>query len=703
MRVTRIKAIIFSLTVFFICGSYAPVDDDLKNKILIKLILQGLNQGHYQPQKINDNFSQKVFEQYLKRLDYNKQFFMQEDIGNLKKYKNLIDDEVEAGTYKFFNESLDIITQRIKDAEVYYKNYVNKPFDFDVNESIELDFEKAEYAENIHELEEKWRKFVKYHTLTRLYEIIENQRDLEGEAEQKKKSFAEMEAEAREKTKKTFNRWFGRLSKLEERDRLSDYINSITSVYDPHTVYYAPKAKEDFDIEFSGRLEGIGARLTEKEGYISVAEIVPGSASWRQGELEVGDKILKVAQGDEEPVDIVGMRIDDAVRLIRGKKGTEVRLTVKKLDGSYKVIAIIRDVVIFEQTYAKSSIVEKNKKIGYIKLPAFYADFNDPNGRQSSEDVKKEIIKLKGENIKGLILDLRNNGGGSLGDVVEMAGLFIEKGPIVQVKSRNGQPLVLEDRDPGIYWEGPLAIMVNSFSASASEIMAAAIQDYGRGVIIGSGSQTFGKGTVQRIVDMDEFLPAEFNEIKPLGSIMLTTQKFYRIDGTTNQLKGVKPDVALPDRFIYIDHGEKDLDYPIPWDEISPAKYREWNQIGQLEKIKEVSKMRVTNNPKFEVVMENAERLKEQQEQTSYTLNLEKYTENQHQLKKEAKKYQATQDEIEELSVYALEVDKNIEQQDTVKWERRQKLHESLKKDIYLHEAVSILEDLSMQDNITKN
>ena len=677
----------------FIYPGYTPQDDnEQKNELLIKLIMQGLSQGHYQPQNVDNEFSKKVFNQYLKKLDYNKTFLIRHDYNDLKKYQYLIDDELRNGTYLFFNYSFDLMVERIAEAKIYYKEILDQPFDFTKQETIELDFDKIDYSDDKQELKENWRKLLKYQTLTKLYEL-KDVNDTGADPTAIPKSQEQLESEARENTIKIFDRSFERLEKVEKRDRLIVYINSVASIYDPHTVYYAPKQKEDFDISFSGRLEGIGARLTEKDGFIAVAQIVPGSASWLQGDLEAGDKILKVGQADQEPVDIVGMRIDDAISMIRGKKGTEVRLTVKKIDGMVKVIPIIRDVIIFEQTFAKSAVLNYNQKIGYIKLPTFYADFSGNGGRSCAQDVKTEIIKLKGEDIQGLILDLRNNGGGSLADVVEMAGLFIEKGPIVQVKPRRGAPVVLGDEDPSIVYDGPLVIMVNSFSASASEIMAAAMQDYGRAIIIGSGATTFGKGTVQRILDIDNFLSG-YEELKPLGSILMTTQKFYRIDGTTNQLKGVVPDIVLPSSYSYIDHGEKDLEYPIPWDEIPPATYDKWNNRQNKEGVIELSELRVQNNPKFSLVNENALRLKNQLDKTVFTLNLEKYIQERENIKKEAEKYEAIASKILGLTINSMPLDQQTEQQDSTKMARTTALHNSLMKDIYLQEALAVITEL---------
>ncbi len=698
MKKLKLVGLLFFITLLSAQVSYGQQNkQELRNELTMKLVLQFLNQAHYNPQQINDEFSEKVHSQYIRRIDPTKRFLLSEDIKAFEKYKAYLDDEINAGSFEFFDYSFNTMTARVGEAKAVFQEIISQPFDYSKKEYVDFDYDVLTFAKNEQERRESWRKYLKFYALRNLHDLQKQQKDtkLNTESELNQKTFEELEAEAREKVKKNFEQYFKRLEEIEKRDRISDYINAFTSIYDPHTTYYAPKDKEDFDIEFSGRLEGIGARLVDRDGYITVSSIVAGSACWRQGDLEVNDAILKVAQADEDPVDVVGMRIDDAVQLIRGKKGTEVRLTVRKIDGTMMVIPIIRDVVIFEQTYARSVVVESDNKFGYVKLPSFYADFSGSGGRRCAEDVRQEIIKLKGENIEGLILDLRNNGGGSLADVVEMAGLFIEKGPIVQVKSRLGNPQVLEDRDDGVLYDGPLVVLVNSQSASASEILAAAIQDYGRGVIIGSTS-TFGKGTVQRIFNLDEQLrPGYYEEIKPFGSILLTTQKFYRIDGTTNQLKGVRPDIVLPDNYTYIDYGEKDLKYPIPWDEIDAANFEKWNEkLNKIDAAKKQATVRVQGNNKFNLIDKNARRLKERSDNQRYPLNYTEYETQQLKLRNESKKLDLVRQEIDGIEISSLQADLPGLESDSTKMARMDALHKSLKKDIYVNEAVAVLKDL---------
>jgi carboxyl-terminal processing protease len=586
-------------------------------------------------------------------------------------------------------------------TETFYKELLQSPFSFDIQETIELDGKKAEYAANDGELREYWRKSLKYQVMTRLNEMIQEQDKLKERKDTviQEKSFADMETEARKKVLKSQDARYKTIKKLERAERFAAFINAITASYDPHTNYFPPKDKEAFDISMTGRLEGIGATLQERDGYIKVQQIVPGSASWKQGQLKVGDVILKVAQGADEPVDIVDMSIDNAVKLIRGKKGTEVRLTVKKVDGSVIVIPIIRDVVMIEETFAKSALLKYQKKnVGYIKLPGFYADFNRNGGRNSWEDVRNEVMKLKKEKVEGIILDLRDNGGGSLEDAVNMAGLFIKRGPIVQVKSKYGEAQMLEDPDPSVLYDGPLVVMVNELSASASEILAAAMQDYRRGVIIGSNA-TYGKGTVQRMVNLDDYLPDSYESVAPLGSLKITFQKFYRVNGGATQLKGVTPDIILPDKFSYLEFGEKEQDYPMPWNEIAPASYAHWENDLNLARLKAGSKSRVDKNPTFSMLDQEGQRLKSQTDKTSHTLNLVKYAEEQKALKEEAKKYENILKPISGFEARKMKdtASENmaVASSDTSAAAPGKEFIKNLRKDAHVFEAFQVISDMA--------
>jgi len=666
-----------------------------KEEAIDQILMQSLNNANYAPKAVDDEFSEKVFKLYVQRLDYNKKFLIQDDINELKTYEHSIDDDVNNGRFTFFDKSLEIIDKRIDEAQEFYKEILAKPFDFNKEETLELDAKKMDVPKDKEGLKEDWRKYLKYQTLSRMSEMLDNQEKAKEKSDTVKiKSKEELEVLARKKVLKSNDDWFNRLKKLDRDDRIAVYFNSICGIYDPHTEFFPPKDKANFDISMSGQLEGIGAQLQEKDGAIKVSSIVPGSASYRQGKLKPGDVIIKVAQGDAEPVDITDMRLDDAVQLIRGKKGTEVRLTIRKPDGSIVIIPIIRDIVIIEETYAQSVLLKGKKTLGYIKLPTFYADFNGNNGRSCAKDIRKELQKLNDEKVDGIILDLRYNGGGSLPDVVNMAGLFIDKGPIVQVKSKEGLPQVMDDNDPSIVYSGPLTIMVNSNSASASEIMAAAIQDYKRGVIVGTSPSTFGKGTVQRFFNLDDYLPPQYANIKPLGQVKITTQKFYRINGGATQLKGVIPDIILPDPYYLLDQGEKEQDYPMVWDEIAPADYHPLVPAYSIDKLKANSEARIKKNPGFAILEDAAKRMKKQKDSTIVSLNFDKYTAEQKGYKAESKKMDELDKEIPGIEVAPLKGDALLNANDTAKASKAKEWYKSLKKDIYLNETISIMDDM---------
>lgn len=706
----------FLVAAVFVLASYrllrrADSAAPTKDQVLIGTMLQGLSAAHYQPEKIDDNFSKRVFDLYLKHLDYRKQFLLASDIEQLRRYQTQIDDEVKNGTHEFLDLSTKLMADRTKEMQGLYREILAKPFDFTVDESFQTDFEKSPFPADKAAQRELWRKLLKYETLSRVSEMMEAQEKAKEAkptgataapaaanataptAAEPVRTPAEMEAEARKRVLKYYDEQFAEMNEVDANERLATYANTIANTYDPHTEYFAPKAKEDFDYEMTGRFEGIGATLKEKDGLIYIEEIMPGSASARQGELKKGDAILRVAQGAAEPVSVEGWHTAKAVTLIRGKKGSEVRLTVKKPDGSTKIIPIIRDVVVVDDKYAQSSVItDKGQKIGYLRLPGFYADFNDNGGRSSADDVKKELAKLNAEGVKGIVMDLRFNGGGSLSDAVAMAGLFMPNGPMVQVRDGQGHTQVLTDNDPRVQYSGPLVLLVNKYSASASEILAAAIQDYRRGVIMGSTS-TYGKGTVQRIFDLDEALPSELNNVKPIGSLKLTTQKFYRVNGGSTQFKGVASDIVVPDLYSYLDEGEKESDYPLKWDEIQPARYRPWDSPPALDKLRANSKARIATNPSFKVMDEMVKSMRKRKDETVVSLKLSAYRAEQQQAKAISDRYEAAQKTTTDLAFSPLSADVRAVNGDTVKVNRAARFTRGLKKDITIGEAVAVIQD----------
>ncbi len=664
-----------------------------KNDVIFELLFGSLNQNHYSPLKVDDAFSEKVFDLYLKRLDFSKKFLLQSDVDELAKYRRDIDDQILNQHHDFYKKSIELITKRIKEKENWSKEILASPLDFKANDEYETDGEKAHYAKTEADLKVEWQKMIKYQVLSRIDEqLVKQEKAIEKkDTTVKIKLFDSIEVDARRKTLKANEDWFKRLSKISARDRFEQFANAVTGVYDPHTEYFAPKNKKKFDQSMSGQFEGIGARLSQKDGILKISEIIVGSPSFKQGELKAGDDIIKVAQGTAEPVDITNMDMEDAIDLIKGKKGTEVRLTVKKSDNSIKVIPIIRDVIEIEETFAKSALLDNKNKTGYIYLPSFYTDFTRNGAHHCSQDIRKEIEKLKKQNVKGLILDLRDNGGGSLQEVVEMAGLFFQKGPVVQVRGKSDIRNVMEDKNPDVAWDGPLAIMINHNSASASEILAAAIQDYKRGVIVGTTS--FGKGTVQSFVDLDNYLLPQFDSIKPVGSVKITQQKFYRINGGATQLKGVSPDVMLPDPYAFIDLGEKEMDNPMAWDEISKATYTEFKMINYPTVIKN-SEQRIKKSTQFALVEAQAKEVKAKKDDTKYSLNLEKYRAEQKQFRDQNKKYEDLRKEIKGFNATILEDDKLKFANDTTRLGRETRWVKNVAKDIYIHETSNILNDI---------
>jgi len=696
----KILLLVGALCATLFLGAYSFYHDgEDKGELLARLIMNRIEAYHYQPQVVDDQFSEKVFEEYLESVDYSKHFLTREDSTNLSRFAQRIDDELTNATFEFFNLSVNLLERRITEVEAMLIPLTEEPFDFEKDESFAADPEKMGFAADEAALRERFRKELKYRTLLRLHDAIKAQEKAADDEEVEKKSFAELEEEARMATRKNYVRYFERLAKMDENDRRGAYFNAVTSIYDPHTNYIPPRDQENFDITLSGRLEGIGALLGKEGQYIRVEEIVPGSASSRQGELQVSDLITKVTQADtKESIDVVGMEVTDAVKFIRGKKGTKVILTVRKADGTTADIGIVRDVVEIEETFAKSAIVKdanSDQSFGFIHLPRFYVNFKDMNSRRAATDVAKEVAKLDRAGVDGIILDLRYNPGGSLPDAIEMAGLFVEEGPIVQVKFRTRDPRVLSDPDKDVKYTGPLVVLVNSFSASSSEIVAAALQDYERAVIVGSPS-TYGKGSVQSLLDLDEQVRG-VPEWKPLGEMKLTTQKFYRINGGATQLRGVIPDIVLPDEYSKLDVGEKDYEYSMPWDEIDPVRYTAWEGgvSAMVPSLKKKSQARVRKNKTFQLIEANADRYLRRQERESYPLSLEAFEADAEKIEKEAARFKDIRKPIEGFEVSYVPEDQAFIDSAESRQARYKKWSKNLREDVYVFEAVQILQDMT--------
>lgn len=673
-----------------------------KDKLLIDLISYVLEKGHYNPKDFDDKFSENVFEDFINSIDPFKRYFLASDIKEFEKYKHKIDDQLKETDITFFNIVYNRLMQRMDEAKSMYKKVLDEPFDFTKDETINVDYENQPFAETKRELLDKWRKQLKYATLNDFYiRLKDEEKKKEKDPSYTMKAVAEIEKEARETTRATMDEFFEFMDELERKDWFVQYINNIVDEFDPHTFYFAPEDKDRFDVSMSGKYQGIGARLQKKQGRIMVIEVISGGPVWRDKSIEVGDEILKAAEGDGKPKDLTGMRLDDAIKYIKGPEGTEVRLTVRRVDGTIEEVSVTRGVVELEESYSKTVLVEKNqRKFGVINLPKFYVDFNDYNSRNAASDVAKEIERLKEQGMQGLVLDLRNNGGGSLRTVVDMAGLFIKEGPIVQVKSTGKRKEILKDRDKRVQWDGPLVILVNELSASASEILAAAMQDYKRAVIIGS-KQTFGKGTVQNVLDLNQFIKgSEFGDV---GALKLTTQKFYRINGGSTQLEGVKSDVVVPDRYSYIDIGERDEENPLPWDKIEPAPYKPWDGYIDYEETIEKSAARMAQNPYIKIIDENARWVKEQREVKEYSLNFVEYSKELRRDERKADYFKKQANYQNNLKFSPLPYEIELMEKDETLKEKRERWYESLSKDVYIEEAINVLEDLQLNNIRRKN
>ncbi|PIR14121.1 MAG: tail-specific protease [Flavobacteriales bacterium CG11_big_fil_rev_8_21_14_0_20_35_7] len=695
-------AVALLLAAFTISFTIKQQQDPEKDKVLISLLKFALTKGHYQPKDFNDALSEKVYNDFIENLDPRKRYFMQSDLDEFSKYKFAIDDQINSEDLSFFKLVYGRFDQRLKEVNGFYKSLLTDPFDFNVDETISIKYQDLSYSKSEAERLKAWQKELKLNTISRLNDRLETEKDkFKTDKNYQEKSFASLEIESREATLKSMEAFFERMLELNEEDSFSAFLNTITSEFDPHTAYLAPEDKKRFDITMAGKLEGIGARLQKKNDYTKIVEIISGGPAWKKGELEVGDMILKVAQGNDEPKDIVGMRLDDAVELIKGKKGTEVKLTIKKIDGTIKVISIIRDVVELEETFAKSAIVNKDgNKYGVIELPKFYIDFNEKDSRNSATDMEKQVAYLKQENVKGILIDLRNNGGGSLSTAIDIAGLFIKSGPVVQVRYRNEKALVQEDKNKKIQWEGSLVILVNELSASASEIFAAAMQDYNRAVIIGS-KQTFGKGTVQNILTLNNYV----NYPEDLGALKMTIQKFYRVNGGSTQLKGVTSDVALPDRYAFMEIGERDEQNPLTWDKIESVNYTPWNGYANFDEVVNQSKVRVQSNAYFNLANQNAKWLKQQQKISSISLNFKNYKKDLDQSIQESKSYNGLNDFDGKFDFKSPTYELAELKKDSVLAQKRAEWHKNLSKDAYVDEALNILAQLKLkpQEQLVKN
>lgn len=691
-----IKAFLsISLLMIFMAATPLNEDPPSKNETILRYVGAMLEQGHYSPKKIDDNFSKEIFSEFLKRLDPSKRILLEKDIAKLRKFETTIDDEIHGSPLVFFAAADEIYKNRIIEAEEMYKQYIEKPFEFNKDDVLELDADKLDFATNDSEKKERWRKYLKWQTLDRYIEAQETQEKNKAKKDLVVKSDQELEKEARAKVKKAMDKYFDRLrNKFDENQRFAMLVNTITNEMDPHTDFFPPVEKRSFDERLSGRFFGIGALLQQEDDKVKIKSVTTGGPAWKSGEIQANDFIVKVAQATGEAEDITGYTTDDAVKLIRGAEGTEVKITVQKPDGTLKTVSMIRAELKLDETFARSVIINSGKhKIGLIDLPAFYADFQRPQAARCSQDVAKEVARLKAEGVEGIILDIRDNGGGSLQEVVNMVGLFIKTGPVVQIRDRAGRPSQMADNDASVLYDGPLVVMVNERSASASEIFASAIQDYKRGVVVGSSS-TFGKGTVQRAFPVGG--NGNGSGAGDLGAVHLTLQKYYRVDGGATQLKGVESDIVLPGLYEAYKVREKDSPNALVWDEMPKASYQTWTYAPDLVALQQKNQERLTNNSVFKEIKDKTNILADNRK-TARSLEIQKYKAQQKEVKDISTMVRNLTQLKDDLLIANLSNDIETINSDSLKKDRNDFWVKYLKKDIYLGETLNIMNDVIQQ------
>ena len=605
---------------------------DPREAALSQAVVELLEQQHLLHKHVDDELSRTAFGMYMERIDASKMFLLKGDRDALGKYADKIDDELKAGSLELAHEGQKVFVARVAVVEKLVAEILAAPMDHTDEEFIELDWKKVEPAATEQELRDRWRRRLELEVMERVGAMEDRLADAAkpkpAGADKDKKDVAlpidkipttpeAREEKARADLAKTYTSRFIRFRTPGPLDAASELINAVTASLDPHTDYLPPAEKANFDISMSGSLQGIGAVLREHDDYIEVVEIVPGGASARQGKLKENDLILAVEQAGQEPVDVVNMHIDDVVRMVRGKKGTVVRLHVQHPTGDKETIEITRDNVVVEETYARGAVIQKKGQgaFGYIHLPSFYGG-KGPGQRTAAGDVGKLLREMKTRKAKGVIIDIRSNGGGLLGDAIEMSGEMIDKGPVVQVQDSRGRKQVLGDDHAGTDYDGPVIILVNKFSASASEILAGAMQDYGRAIIVGAGTGTHGKGTVQTVVDLDQATGANLD----LGVLKLTIEQFFRVSGASTQREGVTPDIVLPDPSSYIESGEKTLEHAIAWSQVPAAAHDQWKATWQTPALVASSARRVAKTPVFGKINELSSLLKARKAETKIPL-----------------------------------------------------------------------------------
>jgi carboxyl-terminal processing protease len=656
---------------------------------------------HYSPKPINDAYSQDVYDKYFESIDASKRYFLQSDMDEFKKHYTKLDDYLNQGNLVFYKMTVDKLYQRVDEIDKMTQDILSKPINLDEDDELILEPKKRMNPANAKEQYNEWKKYIKYNILQEIETLNSKE-----EAQKKKKdsvvnnklkdtikylplSMEKKREKATAEVKDLITDSFRRFKKRKKMDWFSVYMNAYTEVFDPHTNYFSPKNKEEFDMTFTGKVIGIGALIQEKRGYLYLGALTIGAPAWKSKQLTEGDKILKVrSKPNEEPVNVVGMLSDEAVRLIRGEKGTPVTLTVEKKDKTIKEVTMIREEVTIEDTFARSIVVnsKNGKKYGFIYLPSFNVEFEKENGgRNASDDIKAELIKLKKQNVEGIILDLRSNGGGSLTEVGDIMGLFMNSGPYVQVKDSRGKIQVLNNKSNEPVWTGPLVIMQNELSASASEILAGVMQDYGRAAVIGSPS-SFGKGTVQTFVELNRFL----NTNDDFGSLKLTIQKFYRITGESTQRKGVESDIKMKDFFSYAEVGERFDQYALPWDKIEATSYKKLTGLNVPQLQTEIDKQ-IANDNNYKLLQESAQWKEALDKEETITLNQTKFNELMKSRKAQIDKFKAL-DKFNNGLKFTLHPDEAERiKKDEAFAKKTENWRKNLERDFYLEETVDAL------------
>jgi carboxyl-terminal processing protease len=625
--------------------------------MLAKATVELLEQEHLLHKRVDDELSRVAFATYLDGLDGGKMFLLKADRDALGKHADKIDDQLRAGSLELGHEGERVLIKRVSMVQAWVAQLLASPFDHSNQEELELDPKKVGVAATEAELKDRWRRRLELEVLDRVAQMQARleppktdkaarpvggpgrpQGPARGAGEdsgatpvaQIPKTPEGRDAKARADVAKAYAARFTRMSHPAKVDASAGVVNAVAASVDPHTNYLPPADKANFDIHMRGSLEGIGAVLREKDDYIEVAELVPGGAAWRQGQLDPGDLILSVASGRQELVDVVDMRLDEVVKMIRGPKGTVVTLRVRKATGLQETVAITRDIVVVEETYARAAVISKKGQpaYGYIYLPSFYG--GQGSARNAAKDVRRLLGDLRNKRVAGIVLDVRSNGGGMLGDAVELTGAFIDKGPVVQVQDSRGRRQVLTDDAAGVDFDGPVIVLVDRFSASASEILAGALQDYRRAIIVGTGP-THGKGTVQTVVDLDRATGGKLD----LGVFKLTIQQYFRVDGASTQREGVKPDIVLPDPVGYIEAGERELEHALAWSKITPAKHDDWPATWNVAVLASKSAARVAKEPAFAKIAKLTELMKARKMDTRVSLAQPEFTKRREQQRAE--------------------------------------------------------------------